>query len=267
MYFKPRGIPLRELEHQEVTMEGFEAIRLVDCEGMQQQEAADMMGISRPTLSRVLSEARKAVATALAHGRAIQIDGGAFHYADDDKPGTHTPGGENMPGYNGSGRCGSRQGCGNGQGKGRGQGQGRNRRQNMQRETPMNKTRTLNTRTIAVTSEGPTLESAVDPRFGRAAGFIVVNTETMDFTYIDNGASQAMAQGAGIQAAEIVANSGAKALLTGYVGPKAFTALSAVGMAVGQDVDGMTVKEAVLKFKSGGITMADTPNSESGANK
>src|SRR4030043_252709 len=61
---------------------------------------------------------------------------------------------------------------------------------------------------IAVTSEGPSLDDRVDPRFGRAAGFLVVDLETMDIQYIDNGQSQVMAQGAGIKAAQLVARAG-----------------------------------------------------------
>ncbi len=79
---------------------------------------------------------------------------------------------------------------------------------------------------IAITSEGPSLDDQIDPRFGRAAGFVVVDLETMDTQYIDNGQSQVMAQGAGIQAAELIARAGVGCLLTGYVGPKAFKALS-----------------------------------------
>ncbi|MBG0791872.1 MAG: NifB/NifX family molybdenum-iron cluster-binding protein [Desulfovibrionaceae bacterium] len=121
---------------------------------------------------------------------------------------------------------------------------------------------------IAITSEGPTLDDRVDPRFGRAAGFVIVNPETMEVVnYVDNGGSQAMAQGAGIQAAENVANAGAGVLLTGYVGPKAFDALSAAGIRIGQDVDGMTVREAVEKFKAGNVAMAAAANSASGVNK
>ena len=63
---------------------------------------------------------------------------------------------------------------------------------------------------IAITSEGPTLDDVLDPRFGRAAGFIVVDPQTLQFQYVDNGASQARAQGAGIQAAEIIIQAGAE---------------------------------------------------------
>jgi predicted Fe-Mo cluster-binding NifX family protein len=114
---------------------------------------------------------------------------------------------------------------------------------------------------IAVSSEGPDLNAQVDPRFGRAAGFVVVDPETMAFDYIDNGTSQVMAQGAGIQAAEIVAGSGARVLLTGFVGPKAFQALTAAGIAIGQNLDNLTVREAVQRFQQGDVVMAEAPNS------
>ncbi|MBW1751391.1 MAG: NifB/NifX family molybdenum-iron cluster-binding protein [Deltaproteobacteria bacterium] len=115
---------------------------------------------------------------------------------------------------------------------------------------------------IAVSSYGPTLEDKVDPRFGRAGGFVVVDVNTMETQYIDNGASQVMSQGAGIQAAEIVAKAEAEVLLSGYVGPKAFQALSAAGIAIGQDCENLTVREAVDRFLDGKIPVADAPNME-----
>jgi len=114
---------------------------------------------------------------------------------------------------------------------------------------------------IAVSSEGPDLDTRVDPRFGRAAGFVIIDPETLAFDYVDNGASQVMAQGAGIQAAEIVAATGARVLLTGFVGPKAFKALSAAGIKIGQNVDNLTVREAVKRFQAGDVPVAEAPNS------
>jgi predicted Fe-Mo cluster-binding NifX family protein len=113
---------------------------------------------------------------------------------------------------------------------------------------------------IAITSEGPSLEDAVDPRFGRAAGFIIVDPETLETEFRDNGAAQTMPRGAGIQAAETVAGGGAKVLLTGYVGPKAFQALSAAGIAIVQNIENMTVREAVERYKDGRIEVATAPN-------
>lgn len=115
---------------------------------------------------------------------------------------------------------------------------------------------------IAVTSEGPSLDDLVDPRFGRAAGFVVVDLETMATEYIDNGRSQVMAQGAGIQAAELVVRAGVSCVLTGFVGPKAFQALSAAGIQVGQNLEGLTVREAVERYRSGRVEMAQAPNRE-----
>ncbi len=113
---------------------------------------------------------------------------------------------------------------------------------------------------IAITSEGPTLTDAVDPRFGRAGGFVVVDLTTLATTYVDNGSSQVLAQGAGIQAAENLVKAGAQALLTGHVGPKAFTALQAAGVKMVQGVENMTVGEAVAKFKAGEFTYSDAPS-------
>jgi len=113
---------------------------------------------------------------------------------------------------------------------------------------------------IAVTSEGPSLDDQVGPRFGRAAGFVVVDLETMDTQYIDNSRSQAMAHGAGIQAAELVARAGVGYLLTCYVGPKAFQALSAAGIKVVQNLEGLTVRDAVERFKNGQVDIAQAAN-------
>ncbi len=113
---------------------------------------------------------------------------------------------------------------------------------------------------IAITSEGPTLEDSVDPRFGRAGGFVVVDLESMATTYVDNGSSQVLAQGAGIQAAENLVNAGAQALLTGHVGPKAWAALQATGVKVMQGVENMTVGEAITRFKAGEFAFSDAPS-------
>lgn len=120
---------------------------------------------------------------------------------------------------------------------------------------------------IAVTSEGPALTDMVDPRFGRAAGFVVVDLASGATSYIDNGGSQALAQGAGIQAAENVARAGAGVVLSGFVGPKAFQALAAAGIAVVQDVENMTVGQAVERYRQGGFQEAAAPNAQAGGRR
>jgi len=77
-YFKPAGIPLRALEDVGLTVEEVEAVRLKDVEGLQQEECAERMHISRPTFHRVLGSARRKIADALINGKAIRIEGGNF---------------------------------------------------------------------------------------------------------------------------------------------------------------------------------------------
>jgi len=77
-YFKPVGIPLRALEEVCLTVEEAEAVRLKDIEGLEQEEGAEKMNISRPTFQRVLASARQKIANALLNGKAIRIHGGNF---------------------------------------------------------------------------------------------------------------------------------------------------------------------------------------------
>jgi len=114
---------------------------------------------------------------------------------------------------------------------------------------------------IAITCEGPTLNDPLDPRFGRAAGFLIVDTDTHAIQYVENGAGQQLSQGAGIQAAKTLVDHRVSALLTGYVGPKAFHALSAAGIRVAQGLESMTAQEALNQFTDGSLTWAEAPNS------
>ncbi|MFA5055846.1 MAG: DUF134 domain-containing protein [Dehalococcoidia bacterium] len=80
-YFKPAGIPLRELEEVVVSVDEIEAIRLKDIEGLEQEQGAVKMNISRPTFQRMLTSARGKIADALINGKAIRIEGGSFDVA------------------------------------------------------------------------------------------------------------------------------------------------------------------------------------------
>lgn len=80
-YFKPAGIPLRALQEVRLSVEEAEAIRLKDLEGLEQEQCAEKMSISRPTFQRVLGSARQKMADALLNGKAIRIEGGNFEMA------------------------------------------------------------------------------------------------------------------------------------------------------------------------------------------
>ncbi|MGD0652853.1 MAG: NifB/NifX family molybdenum-iron cluster-binding protein [Thermoguttaceae bacterium] len=114
---------------------------------------------------------------------------------------------------------------------------------------------------IIITSEGTSLESQVDPRFGRTKYFVLVDTETGEFSAHDNTQNLNAPQGAGIQAAQAVARLGAETVLTGHVGPKAFTTLQAANIAVYTGISG-TVKEAIEKFNSGRLAPAQKADVE-----
>ncbi len=115
---------------------------------------------------------------------------------------------------------------------------------------------------IGVSSTGGSLDAQIDPRFGRCPYFVIVNSETMKFETVANTASGAMS-GAGIQAAQLVANRGAQAVLTGSVGPNAFQALSSAGISIITGVSG-TVRGAVEKFKSGQLQKITAPTTPMG---
>jgi predicted Fe-Mo cluster-binding NifX family protein len=102
---------------------------------------------------------------------------------------------------------------------------------------------------IAISSTGKDLDCQIDPRFGRCQYFIFVDPETMEFEVADNQGLAAMG-GAGVQAAQVVAQKGAKALITGNLGPNAATALSASGIKVYLVPTG-TIKQVAEAYKSG----------------
>jgi predicted DNA-binding protein (UPF0251 family) len=77
-FFKPRGIPLRALEMTVITVDELEAMRLADHLELTQSQVAAKMQVSRPTVTRMLARARKAVADALVNGKAILIEGGDY---------------------------------------------------------------------------------------------------------------------------------------------------------------------------------------------
>lgn len=105
------------------------------------------------------------------------------------------------------------------------------------------------------------MDSEVDLRFGRAKFFILVDTETGEFTAHDNTQNLNAVQGAGIQAAQNVVSLGAAGVITGNVGPKAFTALQAGNVKPYIGATGL-VSDAVQQFKEGRLQCAGKANVE-----
>ena len=111
---------------------------------------------------------------------------------------------------------------------------------------------------VALSANGKDLDANIDPRFGRCAYFIVVDTDDMSFEAFDNE-SIALGGGAGIQAAQFVASKGAKVVITGNVGPNAVRTLSAAGVELVTGRTG-TVRTAVEDYKEGKLDSMNEPN-------
>lgn len=114
---------------------------------------------------------------------------------------------------------------------------------------------------IAFTTSGTDLGAALDRRFGRAAAFLVYETDGGTFEVVDNAQNLNAAQGAGIQAAQAVVNTGAKAVVTGNCGPKAFRVLESAGVKV-YNTDAATIEDALVRYREGRLTEASAANVE-----
>jgi len=107
---------------------------------------------------------------------------------------------------------------------------------------------------VAVSAIENSLDSQIDQRFGRCQYFLIIDPETMEFEAVSNKGASASG-GAGIQAAQTVANKGVSVLITGDIGPNAFQTLSSAGIKVITGASG-TVKEALERYKSGSLQQA-----------
>jgi predicted Fe-Mo cluster-binding NifX family protein len=114
---------------------------------------------------------------------------------------------------------------------------------------------------IAFTTDGSELNALLDSRFGRSPKFLVYDLDSGTFEVIDNQKNLNAAQGAGIQSAETVARLGAKALVTGHCGPKAFRVLLAAGIKI-FNTDAPTVADALEQYRAGKLIEAKAADVE-----
>jgi len=114
---------------------------------------------------------------------------------------------------------------------------------------------------VAFTTSGDHFDASLDSRFGRAPKFLIYDMDSETFEIIDNKQNLNAAQGAGIQSAETVARSGAKALVTGHCGPNAFRVLSAAGIRIFHS-DAKTVAAALEEYRRGLLPVVDGADQE-----
>ena len=110
---------------------------------------------------------------------------------------------------------------------------------------------------ICITAQGDNLESEIDPRFGRAAYFLVVDTDNMKVEAFGNPYMQA-GGGAGIQAAQFVANKDVEVVITGNIGPNAFQVLKEAGLNVISNVSG-SIKSVLEKYDKDELKSVENP--------
>lgn len=115
---------------------------------------------------------------------------------------------------------------------------------------------------IAISANSNSFDSPVDVRFGRAAGFIIYDTKTSQFNFVENTQNLEAAQGAGIQAAQNVLEHQVEAVITGNCGPKAFKVLNSAGAKIYTVSSDLTIAKAVEKFNNSELEESKDANVE-----
>ena len=114
---------------------------------------------------------------------------------------------------------------------------------------------------VAVTSTGKALESNLDTRFGRAAYFVIVDPETMEYEVVENSQNLNLPQGAGIQAGKTIIDNNVNVLITGSCGPKAFRVLQSAGIKIMTGATGQVV-DVISQYKNGELKASREANVE-----
>lgn len=258
-YFKPQGIPMVNLEVVTLSFEEIEALKLKDVQNLEQEAAAEKMGISRSTFQRIIKSARYKIVNSVIEGRALKVEGGNYipskrvvkkqclkgkHHYYVKKDDLDMKQQEKGFGAISKIKCPE---CGE-------------RIINYQIDYKKSKKKGKAMK-ICITSAGSSLDSNVDPRFGRCPYFIIYDTGSDTFESIENTSRQAMG-GAGIQSGQLIVSKGVEAVLSGNFGPNAFRVLQTAGIKTYSGVTG-TVKEAIEKYKSGQLTETSDPDVQS----
>lgn len=112
---------------------------------------------------------------------------------------------------------------------------------------------------IAISAQANDIDALVDPRFGRAKWFIVVDAAG-EWTALDNSVNVDAAGGAGVQAGTLVVEQGAQAVITGNVGPNAHKVLVAAGVSAYQASNGQSVRDALAALERGELQTLTAPS-------
>jgi predicted DNA-binding protein (UPF0251 family)/predicted Fe-Mo cluster-binding NifX family protein len=228
--YKPAGIPVAGLQWVQLNLDEFECIRLIDHLGLEQEKAAEQIGVSRPTVTRIYASARKKIADALVQGHALRIEGGPIVQLAE--------------------LCVGR-GCQRRHQHGHGHAY----------QAMVIKPRSEKMK-IVVCAQTNSPQALLDSRFGRTAFWAVYDDQTKQYEFIANHQNLQAAQGAGIQAAQAVLDAEGGVLIACNVGPKAMAVLQAGGVQVFQAPSGMNVEQAIAAYQAGQLQQIQSANVE-----
>lgn len=112
---------------------------------------------------------------------------------------------------------------------------------------------------VAISAVENRMESEVDPRFGRARWFAIIDLEANEQTFFDNSENLNASQGAGIQTSRMLAEQKVECVITGNIGPNAYSTLEAAGIGIYR-IAGGTLQEALKKLSSGELAKSEGSN-------
>lgn len=224
--FGPLGMDGNVNEFVVITIDQYETIRLIDLEGLTQEECSDQMHIARTTVQRIYSDARKIIAESLVEGKALKIEGGDYQLC------------------NGKGRF-----CGRGKCN-----RGRYNSNNLIERNTNNEEKRDKMK-VAMPVNEKSIKSNVGESFGRAEYFLIYDLESKETEFVENTAMQSPG-GAGIKAAQVVVDTKAGILITPRCGQNAADLIIGAGLKIYKSTDN-TVEENIQAFEKGKLNLLD----------
>lgn len=203
-------------------LDQYETIRLIDLEGLTQEECSDQMNIARTTVQRIYSHARKNLADSLVNGKVLKIEGGDYKLC------------------NGQGRFCGRGNCHRG---------GQAKRTGKNRTFFKNSEGERKTMKISMPVNENTIKTEIADSFGRAAYFLIYNAETKETDFVENKASSSPG-GAGIIAAQTLVDSQADILISPRCGQNAADVLEAADIKLYKSLEG-SAEDNIKAFEDG----------------
>lgn len=230
--FKPVGVPLANMEEVVFKVEEIEAIRLKNHLNLEQEECAQIMGVSRPTFQRILTEAYTKVADAFTNGKSIRIEGGSYclgqgHCRRKERHLSHM---EGCRRYDAGLELESTQGSAS-----------------------------IYPNKVAICSTGDESSSRVHERFGRCSRFMIWNPDNKTFERLEmKEADQDHAQGT--NSAKRLIQAGVGSLIVEHIGPKSFIILQRANVRIYTGAGGKNVTEAIAMLQAHELTELESAN-------